>query len=193
MTNAAITSNAISPDQVIAEIEVVLPNANANLASLTVSHGELKPAFNSTTLYYTVCIGGNIGEVKISATPSDSNATVSGGMGWQTITKDSTMFTITVTAEDGVTTKDYVVTVIKCDVGIESITNDELRITGYEVYDIMGRKHVSRHCGLDPQSSVMNEILKQVQNDVSHLANGIYILKIQTNKGIIIKKIIINE
>ena len=76
------------------------------------------------------------------------------------------------------------------ETGIEEIMNYELQVTSYEIYDILGRKHVTRHCGLDPQSPVMNEILKQVQNDVLYLANGIYMLKLYTNQGIITKKVI---
>ena len=77
-------------------------------------------------------------------------------------------------------------------VGIEQwrIDNGELIIESYEVFDILGRKHASRHCGLDPQSPAINEILNQVQNDVSALPAGIYIIKIYTNQGIITKKII---
>ena len=75
-------------------------------------------------------------------------------------------------------------------VEIESITNDELQITGYEIYDIMGRKLCT-----SPNPSKGGEqapsLLERAGGEV--LPNGIYILKIQTNQGIIIKKIMNNE
>ena len=73
---------------------------------------------------------------------------------------------------------------------IEEITNYKLQITYYEVYDILGRKHLTRHCGLDPQSTTnktWQEIAEQVRNDIPR---GTYILKLNTNQGIITKKII---
>ena len=54
-----------------------------------------------------------------------------------------------------------------------------------EIYDIVGKNlPIKRHCGLDPQSPANTQI------DVSHLANGIYFMKIQTDKGMSVKKIV---
>ena len=80
------------------------------------------------------------------------------------------------------------------NVGIVEITNYELDITRYEIYDILGRKQpATRHCWLDPQSNTNNtwqEIAEQVRNDVAILPTGIYIIKLQTYQGTVVKKLI---
>ena len=85
-------------------------------------------------------------------------------------------------------------------------TNSQLRIENYElrdgeieIYDVVGRlQYIHRHCGLDPQSpannAINNEIAGQARNDgsgisidISHLANGLYFLKIGNKTVKIIK------
>jgi len=77
-------------------------------------------------------------------------------------------------------------------------------VTSYEIFDVLGRNITAssrgtqcrsnpletRHCGIDSQSPENMEMLKQVQHDVSYLPVGIYIIRMQTNQGIITKKII---
>jgi len=167
---------------------------DASLANLTVSTGELEPAFNTSIFEYTVCING-AKSITLTATPTDSNATVVGD-GQQQLYQDTNIFVITVTAEDGTTTQNYVVTVINnCDVGINNyelpITNyvvypnpttGQLRITNYELrentvielFDIYGKCYVLR--------VTRNEII-----DISHLANGMYFLKVDNKVVKIIK------
>ena len=72
------------------------------------------------------------------------------------------------------------VTVInESDVGIAEITNHELQITNYEIYDIMGRKVLEKR---------VNSIILDELRDVN-LPQGFYILRMQTDKGIITKKV----
>ena len=61
------------------------------------------------------------------------------------------------------------------------ITNYELRITDVEVFDIYGRK-----------LSQISNLKSQISNliDVSHLSSGIYIVKINTDKGEVMKKVV---
>jgi hypothetical protein len=181
MTNDTIKSRweHLYPTQVIAEIEVVEPSTDATLSFLSVASDTLIPPSDSTITNYVVCVGKEVLEVRISATPTDPNATLSGDIGVVQLASDTNVFTITVTAEDGITTKDYIVTVIKgCNVSIAEIKNEQLTIKIVEVYDILGRKvYTSQH------SLSFGEGWGEV------LPKGIYIIKIQTNKGIIIKKI----
>jgi hypothetical protein len=63
-------------------------------------------------------------------------------------------------------------------------TRGELKVEGLmfkdiEIYDIMGRKHP-----LNLKHETLNSF------DISHLANGIYFLRIQTDNGIVTKKVI---
>ena len=86
------------------------------------------------------------------------------------------------------------------DVGVKTLTNNELRlypnpttslltldngdlkIKNVEVFDIMGRK----------QLSIVNCPLSIKKMDISDLSNGIYFLKITTENGVVMKKIIKN-
>jgi hypothetical protein len=74
-------------------------------------------------------------------------------------------------------------------------TTGELRITNYkllegmlnevEVYDIYGNKQTI--------SNLKSQISKpEIEINISHLSNGIYFLKVQTDKGMILKKVIKN-
>jgi len=170
-------SHWYAPAKVIAEINVELPNTDANLSFLSTSSGELTPKFDSLITNYTVCVGYNVQEILLKATASDPKASLS-GTGTIKLVSDTTILTVTVTAEDGITTKDYVVTVIKgCEVGIATIDNGQLIIEKYEIFNIMGTLLLSQQSPLSPE-------------EINHFPQGIYILKIQTNKGIIIKKVI---
>jgi len=62
-----------------------------------------------------------------------------------------------------------------------SITNYELRITNIEVFDLMGK------CVF--QLSTLNSQLS-TQIDISPLPIGMYFMRIQTEKGIITKKVV---
>jgi len=77
---------------------------------------------------------------------------------------------------------------------VSEVTSYELRVTSYEVYDVMGRNLTASLRGLSVaevrSNPEMNRLLHSVRNDVSHLPTGIYILRMQTNQGIITKKII---
>ena len=200
MTNTAIKSASAYPAMVCAEFNVREKNTDATLANITVSEGVLNPVFHSDTLNYIVDVAHNISEINIMATVNDTNATISGDIGTQQLAVGTNIFTITVTAEDKTTIQNYTIIVNRSDTipdstSIVEITQKELIINNIEIFDILGRKYVARHCGFDPQSStnhIRQEIVEQVRNYVLHLPNGIYILKMQTDKGIVIKRIIKN-
>jgi hypothetical protein len=61
------------------------------------------------------------------------------------------------------------------------ITNYELRITNVEVYDVYGRKNVTTVTCHDCHETALN---------ISHLSAGIYFLKITTEKGEIVRKVV---
>jgi len=61
------------------------------------------------------------------------------------------------------------------------IRNYELRIESVEVFDVYGRKHECTNARKHEGGILM---------DISHLPAGIYFVKINTEKGIITKKII---
>jgi len=65
------------------------------------------------------------------------------------------------------------------------ITNYELRITRVEIFDVYGRKQKSRRA--EEQKAEEDIVI-----DISYLSSGIYFVKIQTEKGTKIQKIIKN-
>ena len=188
MTNAAIISNIILPDcdsaQVIAEFSVI-DTADATLRSLLLFDLPLS-SFNKDTLCYTINVNCDVEQVLISASPNDPQATVSGDLQMQPLAKGKNTFIITVTARDGITTLNYTVIVNRnCD-NIAPITNYELQITGYEIYNVVGQKLYT----FPNENGKASSPLERAGGEV--LPAGIYILKIYTNKGILTKKIIHN-
>ncbi|MDR1642996.1 MAG: cadherin-like beta sandwich domain-containing protein [Clostridiales bacterium] len=90
-------------------------SADATLASLSLGAGvELSPSFESGTASYTASVPNGVSSVTVSATPSDSSASVA-GTGSKNLAVGENIITITVTAEDGTTTKDYTVTVTRAN------------------------------------------------------------------------------
>ncbi|HBR50894.1 MAG TPA: hypothetical protein DEA71_12500 [Nitrospira sp.] len=97
------------------------PSSDDVLADLTVTPGSLDPAFSSDTLSYRVTVASDVERVSISATKSDPNAVLSAlgsiiaAAGTQTgqisvpLTGRRTEMDLTVTAQDGVTTRSYTI------------------------------------------------------------------------------------
>lgn len=94
------------------KIAYVAPLSNkAYLTGLTVSQGELNPAFDAGVTNYSVTVPDTINSIKILATAVDG-ATYT-GTGNKTLEMGENKYSIVVTAEDGVTTKTYNVTVLR--------------------------------------------------------------------------------
>jgi hypothetical protein len=87
---------------------VAIPNTDATLDTLILGAGTLDPVFDPAVTTYTAAVPHGTDSVEVSATANDVNATVT-GTGWVNLTGGSGTATVTVTAEDGMTTMDYVV------------------------------------------------------------------------------------
>lgn len=87
---------------------------NANLNSLKISPGALVPDFSSDVTEYSTTVGNDCTKLTVSAATADSNAKViiSGNADLQL--GDNTV-TCQVTAQDGTTTKEYIIKVTKVD------------------------------------------------------------------------------
>jgi uncharacterized delta-60 repeat protein len=94
-----------------------VPSTNANLASLALTSGSLSPAFSSGTLNYSVSVPGSTSSITITPTLTDATATitVNGAFAGTPITLNlgANTIIIVVTAQDGVTTKTYTLTVTR--------------------------------------------------------------------------------
>ena len=84
-------------------------SSNTALASLTVSAGELAPAFDPTITDYTLSLPLRTNKITFTATPSDSKATVQGD-GEVALRGGENKVAVVVTAEDG-SAKTYNITV----------------------------------------------------------------------------------
>ena len=99
------------------------PSSDDALADLTVTPGSSDPAFSSDTLSYRVTVASDVERVTISATKSDPNAVLSAvgsiiaAAGTRTgqlsvpLERRRTEVDLTVTAQDGVTTRSYTISI----------------------------------------------------------------------------------
>ncbi len=89
-------------------------SSDANLSALGISPGELVPAFSSATTAYTATADSSVSRLAVSATANDANATVRIEPGETVdLAPGANVITATVTAQDGVTEKAYVITVTR--------------------------------------------------------------------------------
>ena len=100
-------------------------STDATLANLTVSTGTLTPTFNSSTYNYSVNVANSINTILITAIPNHPQATLIGD-GSKTLQVGVNQFIITVTAEDGITTQNYTVTINR-----DSVTPTIATISGF--------------------------------------------------------------
>jgi hypothetical protein len=172
----------------------------ATLSELSIPEGELSPVFNSTIYNYTIDILESETEITILATPTDSMAKVFGD-GTKALSSGTNYFTIVVIAEDGVTSSEYNLTIHRIlsidepmaelqvliypnpTTGELRVTSYELQVTNVEVYDIFGKKH-------ERAKGRKDERAKGFVMDISHLPAGSYFVKIITERGEIVKKVV---
>ncbi|MDY6969889.1 MAG: cadherin-like beta sandwich domain-containing protein [Spirochaetota bacterium] len=102
---------------------------NANLSNLAVSDGILSPVFDEDITAYTVEVEGDVTSTTVTPTAEDGNATITVNAvlvasgtpsGTIALAVGENVITITVTAEDGVTTKDYTITVTRLEEAIST-------------------------------------------------------------------------
>ncbi|MEL0455897.1 T9SS type A sorting domain-containing protein [Flavobacteriaceae bacterium SZ-1-7] len=85
--------------------------SNASLASLSHSTGTLYPAFDSNITSYSILVDSGTASVDIDGTTVVAGANITSGNGTITLTGDAGSTDVVVTAEDGVTTKTYSITI----------------------------------------------------------------------------------
>ena len=97
-------------------------NSDAFLKNITLSGGfQLDPVFDKNTTTYSVVVPNEMPSINVVASKNDAKATVTGD-GLKTLNTGNNVVTITVTAENGQTTKTYTVNVYR-----EKSTNAYLR------------------------------------------------------------------
>jgi hypothetical protein len=104
-------------------VKRTLPSSDDTLDGLTVTPGSLEPDFSSEILSYRVTVENDVDSATVSATKSDPNAVISvfgsvfASAGTSTgqssipLNGRRTEVELTITAQDGVTTRTYVITI----------------------------------------------------------------------------------
>lgn len=118
--NIAVKTGA---NELIGEFSYInTPSSNADLSSLTISSGSLSPIFQSGTLAYAVSVANSVSSLTVTPTKADANASyvikkngASEGVTDNTVSLDvgNNVISIIVTAQDGITTKEYTITVTR--------------------------------------------------------------------------------
>ena len=220
MTNRNVFSGTGGSLQGYAEVyqEIILPPAtDACLFSISVTSetGEkgITPVFHCDTLHYTTEVGYNESYITITAVSSDTLAAVTGDIGIQLLEEGENTFTITVTAEDSITTKVYTLLVTRSDLGIEelktgngelkiypdptkgqlTIESAELKIERVEILDVLGQcVFTTPNPSKGGESSTSAQFPSKggagVVIDVSHLASGAYFVTVYSEGQKITRK-----
>src|SRR5436190_6483730 len=112
-------------------VAIAALSTNADLSNLSLSAGTLTPVFSSGLTSYTASVANSVSSITVTPTASDANATikvnnvtVASGNASTAIalsTGDNIINTV-VTAQDGITTKTYSVTVNRASSGIPVLT-----------------------------------------------------------------------
>ncbi|MDR1792541.1 MAG: C10 family peptidase [Bacteroidales bacterium] len=178
-------------------IYVALQTDNADLDTLTVNEGTLTPVFNTNILNYTVTVPYNVTSITINAKANDTNATVN-GCGNFPLNVGQNPFSVTVTALDSITQKNYTIIVTRenqtnvtenSSLALQIYPNpasSELKIKNeqlkdgetVEIVDVLGRVQ---------QTSIINQ-QSEIILDISHLPQGMYFIKIGKYRGKFVKQ-----
>ena len=122
--NNAITATVTSGNGHTKDYSVTVTRAtyaSADLSGLTLSAGTLSPTFHAATTSYAASVGNNVTSIDVTPTPADADAAVtvngsavaSGQAAATPLNVGDNAITVQVAAKDGLTTKNYVVTVTR--------------------------------------------------------------------------------
>lgn len=95
------------------EVEIRIKNNDADLSDISLDEAELDSNFDNNNNKYTSTVASNTTTANINVTTSDDNATVSGLTENLSLHYGTNTYSITVTAEDGKTTKTYTIEIYR--------------------------------------------------------------------------------
>jgi len=120
ITVTVIAQDGTTTDTYTITINRAAPAVDATLSNLTISSGTLSPIFTATTTSYTAGVAYSVSSVTVTPTANQANAiitvnTVAVTSGQASaalpLTVGANTITVTVIAQDGITTKTYTITV----------------------------------------------------------------------------------
>jgi gliding motility-associated-like protein len=159
------------------------PSSNASLSKLGPSIGGLAPAFSSSTTSYTISTGNANASMTLTPVSSDANATIkvngtavaSGTMtAPMALTVGPNTISTVITAQDGTTTKTYILTVTRASGGADSYTPGISVSKPTESPTIDGDVIVV-HQGVSPNGDGINDFL-QIDNISQYPDNKLSIM-----------------
>ena len=174
-----------------------LPNTVSSLDALSVSAGTLTPAFDPAVLNYSVTLPFGSTGITVTATETDTAATVAGD-GVIALTGNTTL-NVVVTAEDGVTTTTYAIAVEI----LSNIAVNNVEAPSFEVYPNPVTNELI--CKLDANKSgayvklvnVIGEVVFEkfekspvIRINTESLAKGLYFITVKANNQSVTKKIV---
>ncbi|MBS2099619.1 cadherin-like beta sandwich domain-containing protein, partial [Carboxylicivirga linearis] len=89
-------------------------SSDATLSAIALDYGTLAPAFDPEITSYIVSIPDGVTSINVTPTVNESNATITNGGGAIDVSTSEVSETITITAENGVTTKEYTIIFTSC-------------------------------------------------------------------------------
>ena len=98
------TNNSTKPTETKEEKK----STDSTLSSLSIAEGAITPEFNKDVKEYAITVPNEVTKLNITATPTDSKATVSVPE-YEELKEGDNTITISITAEDGTTKTDYVI------------------------------------------------------------------------------------
>ena len=106
-----LNDTKISATNTSSMVKVTSFSNDASLSSLKIPNATLSPKFDKNVLEYSTEIK-DITELTVNAVPTDSNAKIMISDNYKNLVKGENQIKIVVTAEDGATTKTYIVKVV---------------------------------------------------------------------------------
>jgi uncharacterized repeat protein (TIGR02543 family) len=111
VTYTVTAADGSTQDYLVA-VNVSSASNNANLSALDANAGTLSPAFAELTTSYTINVAHTVASIILTGTTAEAHATISGNNGVaQSLAFGENVITLSVTAQNGSTTKNYTVTV----------------------------------------------------------------------------------
>lgn len=182
----ASTGSRYTPTVEPKTIQIVQPSTNAWLTNLTTSVGTLSPAFNKDTTAYTINVASTVSSLKLTATPvANATVTANGVINCTNLREGENKYTITVTAQDGTTKKNYVVTVIKEKAPAVASSDNNLKglsVDGYTISPAFNANTTDYNLTIPFEATSVKVNATKNHDKASVVINGMDNLQVGDNK-----------
>lgn len=182
----ASTGSRYTPTVEPKTIQIVQPSTDAWLTNLTTSVGTLSPAFNKDTTAYTINVANTVSSLKLTATPvANATVTANGVINCTNLREGENKYTITVTAQNGTTKKNYVVTVIKEKAPAVASSDNNLKglsVDGYTISPAFNANTTDYNLTIPFEATSVKVNATKNHDKASVVINGMDNLQVGDNK-----------